>query len=220
MTVREAISDVRTGLKKIGADIKLFNKEIFIKLAKHIDWLVERDSNSFKLARKNSIFQPYSCIEVIKVPKIDPCCNIVNNCTIMRSKHRIPEIYEDVAGIIVKSLTSVDESTDIQYTSKSGFKSKKNNPWAPKDEKYWFYEDGYVYGDLPKKIKIVALFKEDISDLRDCDNTPKTCKAYLDKELIAPNTLLAQAIDYTIKDLIPSTQIPTQEKVDKNENQP
>ncbi len=219
MTRREAISDVKTVLKKINADADLFNKEIWIKLSKHLEWLIERDSNTFKLGRKHSIFQSYNCAEVIEVPKIDSCCNIVTNCTIMRTKDKLPPIYEDINGIIYKSVTSVDGSTILEYSSQNSYKAKKNNPWGRNSDKYWFFENGYIYGDLPASIKINALFKEDISKYNNCGKSPETeCISELDRSFIIPNTLIAQAIDFVIKELMPSLGMPTQEKIDKNEN--
>jgi len=222
MTIREALSNVRTVLKKINADTILFNKEIAIILNKHSEWLVNQTSESYKLGGRNVIFQTYNCAEVIDAPAVDECCNIVTNCTIRRTKDKIPTAYEDSYGVIIKDITSVDGSTVLKYATLSDYKSKKTNPWGKKKDKFWFYNNGYIYGDLPLKVRIVGLFKDDISKQNQCEScgTPEEdCVAYLDTEWTVPALIQARVIDFTIKELAPSLQIPNQEFIDKNENQ-
>ena len=223
MTRRAAISNVKTDLKLVNADNRKTNKEIDTLINKHSDWLIDRESNSFKLSRRNINYQPYSCANVIEVPTIDPCCNVTTKCTIYRTELKIPAIYEDTNGIIYKEVTSVDGSTEIKPSTLSDYKIKKESPWGRKTDKFWFYSNGYLYGDLPKKIKITALFKDDLILNTDCDpckDCEKKCVRYLDSTWQVPGYLQAQVIDFVVKEITPELNIPTQEKIDKNENKP
>lgn len=226
LTIRAAISNVRTDLKKANADSKMTNKMIFTLISKHANWLIERSSNSYKLGRKDLIYQIYKCAEVIDVPTIDPCCGITTKCRIKRTKDRLPAMYEDSWGVLLKSVYSIDGSTTLENATKESYVIKKNNPWGPtKKHSYYFFEDGYLYGDLPKKINIQALFKDDISSYNmvynNCDcpaPLSKDCKVFLDTVWTVPELLQAMVIDAVIKELTPMIQLPNQERIDKNEN--
>jgi len=223
MTRREAISNVKTDLKLVNADARKTNKEINTLLDKHAEWLIDRESNSFKLSRRNINYQSYECADVIKVPTIDPCCNVTTKCTIYRTKNKIPALYEDSNGIIHKEVTSVDRSTEIKASTLADYKIKKESPWGKKTDKFYFYSNGYLYGDLPKKIRIVGLFKDDLvlnNDCKPCKDCEKKCINYLDSVWQVPGYLQAQVIDFVVKEIAPSINIPTQEKIDKNENRP
>jgi hypothetical protein len=223
MINRAAISNVRTDLKKYDADAHITNKQIYTILNKHSKWLLKRESDTFRLARINRIYQEYKCAEVIDVPKIDPCCGIVTKCTIKRTKSKIPDLYEDILGVLIKRVTSIDGSTEISPSTVEDYVKRKNNPWSKgKDSKFFFYKDGYLYGDLPKKINIVGLYERNIDKFNTCSECPevKECKRFLDEEWYVPDYLEAQIIDFTVKELSLQLQIPAQEKIDKNENKP
>jgi hypothetical protein len=124
MINRAAISNVRTDLKKYDADAHITNKQIYTILNKHSKWLLKRESDTFRLARINRIYQEYKCAEVIDVPKIDPCCGIVTKCTIKRTKSKIPDLYEDILGVLIKRVTSIDGSTvEVEFRTGWGHES-------------------------------------------------------------------------------------------------
>jgi hypothetical protein len=222
MTYRSAISNVKSDLNKINADNKKTNKEIATLLEKHGEWLVDREANGFKLSRRVTNYQSYIA-NVIEVPKIDPCSGITTKCTIFRTKDKIPDTYEDSNGIINKEITSVDGSIEIKGATLADYKIKKNSPWGQKSDRFWFYSNGYIYGDLPKAILITNLFKHDLEYLKNCSpckDCEKKCIRYLDSVWQIPGYLQAQVIDFVVKELAPGLNIPTQEKIDKNENRP
>lgn len=222
MIIRAAISNVRTDLKKYDADTHLTNKQIYTILNKHAIWLVKRDSDAFRILRMNFLYQDYKCAEVIDVPTIDECCGITTKCTVKRTKNPIPKLYEDSLGALIKSVTSIDGSTELTLSTEEDYPKRKNNPWSKgKGSKYFFYKNGYLYGDLPKKINVKGLFPEFIGNLN-CEDCPKPveCKRFMDQEWYVPGYLEAQIIDFTVKELAPQVSIPTQEKIDKNENKP
>ena len=218
-TVRSAISETKKGINKVNADARITNKEVYTKLLKHAEWLISRDSDAFRLGRKQVIYQDYKCAEVIDVPKIDPCCSITSKTVIKRTRDKIPEVFEDTNGPIIKGVFSVDGSQTIKFSTLSDYRAKKNNPYGPKTN-YYFYKDGYLYGDLPRVINVPALYKEDITSLNQCESCGdvKDCTPFLDRKWVVPEYLQAQVIDFVIKDFIPQLQIPNQERIDKNEN--
>lgn len=208
MTNREAISQLKKLFREINADSKLTNKFSYSVLMKHAKWLIYRDSERLRLIRKHKIYQKAKCIEVIEAPSIDPCCG-VTGCTIYRTKNKLPEMYEDSAGVIIHNITSIDGWTDIILTTAASVKRKLNNAWISKGVKgtiYAFYSDGYLY--FPKqnlrKIDIEALYTKKIDENKECEpckDCTDNCKRFLDNDFIIPDYLEAQMMDAAIKDL-------------------
>jgi len=227
-TNREGISIVLRLFKQINADARLTYKAAYSLLMKHSKWLIKRDSDVLKLLRKHKIYQKVKCLEVIEAPMIDPCCGIRSlKCSIYRTKTKLPELYEDSAGIIIHNITSIDGSTDIKLVTASAIKRKLNNPWKGKKDGVIlaFYNDGYLY--FPNKhlkmIEVEGLFtksideKENCTPCKECDKEP--CVKFLDKDFIIPDYLEAQLFDAVIRDLSNTySRIPEREQeVDKND---
>lgn len=230
MTNREAISTVKRLFRQINADSLMSNKFVYSLLKKHAKWLIYRDSDKLRLLRKHKIYQKIKCLKVIEAPGIDPCCGIRSvNCTIFRTEVKIPSLYEDSEGVIIKSITSIDGWTDIILTTPSSIKRMLNNPWKGKSKNkyiYAFFNDGYIY--FPKNhlkmIEVEGLFTKKVDEkmncgpCKDCDKTP--CPKFLDTDFVIPDYLEAQMMDAVMKDLS-NTYIRLPEKgseINKNDN--
>lgn len=229
MTIREGIFTVKRLFREVNADSRLPNKLVYSLLLKHSKWLVYRDSEKLKLLKRHKIYQTQKCIKVIEAPSVDSCCGIKSkNCTIYRTENKIPEMYEDSAGVIIHNITSVDaqKSTDIEMRTISAIRRLLQNPWAKKTSKgkiYAFYNDGYVYFPFKhlKMVQIEAFFikkleETDCEPCKDCDKKP--CPKFLDSELVIPDYLEAQMVDYVLKDLASTYQRIPEKSIDINKN--
>lgn len=205
---REAIHKVKRLFREINADSRLTDRVVYSLLETHAQWLIYRESEKLRLMKKDSVFQPYKCVEIEEAPLIDSCCGIKSLCTVYRTKEKLPELYEDSAGVIIKNVTTIDNQTSLTPIKASEWERKQNNPWLSEDKKnkFYFYFDGRLY--FPKgswkKVNILGLFKKDIEDLNSCEECPsdkKSCIKFLDKRFIIPEYLEAQMFDAVIKDL-------------------
>jgi hypothetical protein len=116
---------------------------------------------------------------------------------------------EDSYGPIIKRITTIDNLTNLIYTTPNDLERKQKNPWLKNSssKKQYFYDDGYLY--FPnggyKKINVEALFLGKVTS--NCANTPnlsfvsKVCKPFLNNDFVAPDYLLAQVFDFTVKEL-------------------
>jgi hypothetical protein len=222
MTIREAISGVKSGVNKVNADAHVSNKRAWNLLLKHSEWLVDRDSNQMRLGRKEDIFLNYKGAEIENIPTIDQCYEIVSGNYIKRTREKIPPVFEDRNGLIIKGVYSLDDSTSIERTTFEEYRGKKKNPWGRKTDKFYFYKDGYIYGDLPKRINVVALFKEDPELYNNCINCGdnEKCLSFLDSLWTTPKSIGAQVIDFVVKEIAGSLAVPNQEAINKNETRP
>lgn len=231
ISIREAISQVKNLFKQVNADSRLTNKEVFSLLKKHAAWIIKRESERLRLIRMDGLFQPYNCIKVIKAPIGDGCCGLRSklNCEIYRTEEKIPEMYEDLFGPIIRRITSIDGFTDIKLSTVKGIKRFKNNRYANKyltsETIQAYYNDGYIY--FPEKhlrvISIEALFTEELDrtnlDCSPCAECEEECVKFLDKKLMLSTYLLAQVMDAIKADLGIREQIPEKaHSIDKNDN--
>lgn len=211
MDNREAIYKVKKLFKEVNADSRLSNKFAFSLIDNAVKWLISRESDKQKLIRNDKAFQKLKCVKVIEAPLIDPCCGVRSLCTVFRTEDRLPELFEDGNGVIIRGVLTIDGQTSLFQIKPSEWERKQNNPWLDKDKKnkYFFYSDGYLYfpNGSWKMVEVDALFNRDISDLNlcddknTCDDETVQCKRFLDKKFIFPEYLEAQMYDAVKKDL-------------------
>lgn len=197
LTVRKAISDIRKGMRENDADSRMSNKYIYSLIKKHAPTIIRQRSDSFRILKQQSFYQTLKCVMVEEAPVIDPCCGVRSKCTVYRTRYKLPRMYEDSYGAIIKNVWTLDGPLgfELQPITPDGWNRKNNNPWgkggANKDI-YYFYSDGYLYFPMStwKKVKVRAYFQEDVSHLNlcdDCATTPsKDCRKYMDNELFIP----------------------------------
>lgn len=230
MTKREAISQIKHQFKKVNADAILSNKLVWSLVEKHSKWIIHRDSEKLKIFQLINLFQTKPCIEVIEAPLIDSCCDLKKElkCKIYRTKNKIPEIYSDFSGPIIKGVFSLDFSTEFKIYNPKEYKRISNDIFSNKNELRGYFYNSYLY--FPDKhidkIQIEAMFIDeldeetsDCSPCKDCENDSK-CKKYLDKKWIIPDRLQAMVIGEVLKELS-SVYIKLPEgshEINKNEN--
>jgi hypothetical protein len=153
--------------------------------------------------------------ELIEVDKIEAdCLGIKTDCTIKRTRNKIPSTFEGYWGPLIRAVTSLDGEEEIlptnprQYVRKSSSPSFKYN----KNKYYWFL-NGYLYfPDLEwDGIKIDAAFefKSECGELNVCDYPHKE-QVYLPKYIVS--TIQAQVL----QDLGLPLQIQKNPEEDKN----
>ena len=211
MTKRETISQIKHQFKKVNADAILPNKLVWSLVEKHSKWIIHRDSEKLKILQLVNLFQTKSCIDVIEAPLIDSCCDLKKElkCKIYRTKDKIPDIYSDFSGPIIKGVFSLDFSTEFKIYNPKEYKRIANDLFSNKKELKGYFHNSYLY--FPDKhidkIQVEAMFideldedsSEDCSPCKDCEKGK--CKKYLDKKWIIPDRLQAMVIGEVLKEL-------------------
>lgn len=229
LTVRKAISDIRKGLRENDADSRMSNKFTYAKIKKHAADIIRQRSDAFRILKQQSFYQTINCMKVDEAPTIDPCCGIRTNCTVFRTVHKLPEMYEDSLGSIIKNVWSIDGvfGTELQPITPDAWDRKRKNPWLRNGaltDIYYFYSDGYLYFPMSnwRKIKIRAYFQEDIAELNLCDecgNEPlQECRPYMDNRLYLPPDLWKFVSERVLEELAKTyKQIQPDVLIDKDE---
>lgn len=221
MTKRTAIETFREELRERNADSNYTNQFLYNVLLNHARWLIKREVSGGRIYVNNSFFQTLKCQEIIETSTIDPCCPIKTNCKIYRTKNKLPEMWIDNEGPIIKSVLSVDNSTDFFYTNPTTWLSKKEDPYQQLgDIKYSFFADGYLWfpEHNPHRANIFGFYTDDITNLNGCAED-KPCIRFLDTQFMLPGWLEAEMFAKALEQMAGVTKrIPDDEQIDKNPN--
>jgi len=218
----QQIAKARQFIKETNADSRMTDRFIWSIIDPHIRWMIKRESGNLKIMHYDTIFQTLKGVPVEQVSTIDECIDVKTKCTIYRTVFKLPSIYEDEDGVIIKSVFSIDGSNDFIPIKINEYMRKLEDPNSKYDKsKYYFYNNGYLYFPNHRidKVMIKALFEYDLENI--CSTCPApsfSCKSFSEHQVYFPDKLEGELWSYVEKDLIAYKQIPTDEQIDKNEN--
>lgn len=205
MTNSEAISRVKKELKELNADSRLSNKFIYSKLKSIAKLLIQQESDKFKLAKLQNLYQNFKCIPMEEVSIVDCNCGIKSKCKIWRTSIDLPNIYSDSMGIIIKEVTSIDDSAKLTFTTSSRIDSLLKDPNSKYDNSiYCFYDNKriYIVKKMIKAINVRAIYEDDISDHPVNCCSKEQCTRLIDREWLVPPKLEGVIIEEVIKSLL------------------
>lgn len=219
-TVGNIVSRLRNIVKATNEDAFLTDRFIYTLVLKYAHLFIKRDKQIQSVLAYSALIQTIPCLELIEVDKVsDRCCaGIKSNCTIMRSKERIPDIIESINGPLFRSISSLDNSTEFTLTTPTTYiSSSKTTTFKYNTTKYYWYVDGYLY--FPNVdfefVKVEGLFEKDLSDVF-CAREKK-CLKRQDEKTFIPDYLLAEIESSVIKELALRLQVP-EETADNKKN--
>ncbi|TXI91137.1 MAG: hypothetical protein E6Q36_00060 [Chryseobacterium sp.] len=215
-TVGESISRVRNLVKAVKEDAFMTDRFIYSLIIKYAKLLIRRQDNENKIMRFQSLFETIPCLELVEVDKVEACCTgIRSNCTIRRTKDKLPSVLEGSYGPLFRSVTSLDRSIELYKTYPSIYTSIVNSTNAKYNkQKYYWYLDGYLY--FPNiewdGILVEGLWSESVDYLK-CDGDP--CAPRQDHPVHIPEYLFAEVEQLVMKDLGMFIQMPNETLDDK-----
>lgn len=223
LTIRAAISQVKVPNKAVNADSRLTNKYIFSLLRKHRDFLIKQIDSKFQLLKLGYLFQTWKCVDLIESPTIDECCGLKTSCTIYRTKKKLPYIMVASWGPVLRKVSSLDGFTEFFLTTPAEWNRRQEDTNSKYDKNlYYYWSDGYLY--FPniswKKVKIEALFEEDIEKYNECCEKVDPCKTFLDSTFRIPKELMKPCLDLVNMEVINEYQRlqPDENQIDKDNN--
>ncbi len=217
-TIQDTVSRVRNLVKGVKEDAFLTDRFLYSLVLKYAKLLIKRQDNENKIMRFQSLFEKLPCVELVEVDKIEACCGgIKSNCTIKRTKDKLPTVLEGAYGPLFRTITSIDGSIQVFKTYPSTYTNMANLPsYKYNKNKYYWYLGGYLY--FPniawEAVSVEGLWDESIA-LYICDGDP--CKPRQLDDTHIPEYLFAEIEQMVIKDLLTTIQIPI-ENNDDNQN--
>lgn len=215
---RVAIESLREKLRERDADSNYSNQFLFNILVEHAKWLIKREISKGNIYKNTALFQTFRCVDVIESSTIDKCCPIKTKCTIFRTKNKLPDIWLEDAGPIIKGVTSVDNSSDFWVTTPTTWQNKRENPYQKMSKQmHSFYSDGYMWfpENNPHKVNINAFWVDDVSTLNECEDNG--CVRYLDTRFMIPDWLEAEMYAKALEQVAGVTKrLPEDNIINKN----
>lgn len=215
-SIGDSISRVRNIIKAVKEDAFITDRFLYSLILKYAKMLIRRQDNEGKIMRMQSLFETLPCVELIEVDKIEACCaGIRSNCTVMRTKDKLPDILNGSLGPLFRDITSIDGSVVLFPTYASQYVSMANTTTFKynKNSYYWF-SGGYLYfpNIIWEAIRIEGLWADSINYLK-CDGD--ACQPRQDDPVAVPDYLFAEIEQLVLKDLGMTIQSPVEGQDDK-----
>ena len=216
-TIGEAVSRIRSQIKAEVQDAFMTDRYIYSLIKKFAQLYMRRQDNVNKLMKFNSVWQELKYVDLIEVDKVEAqCVGIASGCTIIRTSKKLPTFMEGYWGPLIRTVSSIDGSIEIQPTQPGTYTSmSKTTTFKYNNSKYYWFLDGYIY--LPNvswdAIKLEGVFEEDISKWT-CD-TEDDCKPRYLQNLYIPEFLFAEIETQIFQTLINTMKIPAEDSDNK-----
>lgn len=214
-TGRKLISDVRGMHKILSTDSMITDRVILSEIRNNTLLLVKRETNLRKLWATDTLYTTIPCLEMCEVP-ISECCDYAEDCTIARSKHKLPGISEGNYQYVIQGVYSINalggKGTKIKESTVNRFINTLKLPIIKKEAYFWI-SNGFLYISNPfvTTVRIAAFFEEVIpNDIMfpecGCGNVTYTDEEYcmnpLDREFALPGYLVKQVLELTSQKLL------------------
>jgi len=215
-TIGDVLSRLRNQLKGNKQDAFMTDRMIYAFVLKHAKWLMKREDGKNKLMAFSSVIQTMDYVELIEIDKVEACCTGVrSDCTIKRTKDKLPVFLQGYFGPLIRTISSIDGSEEMQPILPSSYISVVNskNFRFNKTKYYWFLNDYIYFPDLEwDAVRIEGIFEDDISKWT-CEEDD--CTLRQDQTLNIPDYLLGELESQVFKDVMGLYQIPVDPANDK-----
>jgi len=213
-TGRKLVSDVRGMHKLLSTDGLITDRVILSEIRNVSSLLIKRETNLRKLWATDTLFTTIPCLEMIEV-SISECCNYVDECTIARTKFKIPQLAEGNYQYVIQGVYSINalsgKGKKLKEITVNRYINLLKLPVIKNEEYYWITNDYlYVTNPMVQSIRLVAYFEQDVpNDIMypecGCGNNvsdEEYCKNPLDKEFPIPGYLERQTLDLVSQKLL------------------
>jgi hypothetical protein len=215
-TIGEAISSVRNQIKAVRQDAFLTDRFLYNLFLKHSKLLIKREDGKNKMLSFASAIQSLDYVELKEVDKIEASCAAINShCKIKRTKDKLPVFMQGYYGPLIRAITSLDGSEEIQQTIPGKYLrlSNSKNFKYNKTKYYWYLNEYLYFPDLDwDAVRIEGIFEDDISMFTCAEDQ---CIVRTSQNINVPDYLYSEIEAMTIKDLLIMYQIPSDHSIDK-----
>jgi hypothetical protein len=215
-TIGDVVSRIRNQMKGVRQDAFMTDRMIYSFVLKHAKWLMKREDSKNKLMAFSGVMQTMDYVELVEVDKVEACCTgIKSSCKIKRTKEKLPVFLQGYFGPLIRTISSLDASEELQPILPSvyvGIANSKNAKYN-KTKYYWFLNDYLYFPNLEwDAVRIEGIFEDDISAYT-CDED--SCIIKQDQSFNVPDYLLGELEGQVVKDLIGLYQMPADPSNDK-----
>jgi hypothetical protein len=214
-TLRKLVSDVRSVHKLLSTDSLITDRAIASEIRNNSLLLIKRETNLRKLWATDTLFTTIPCLEMCEVP-ISECCNYVDECTVARTKLKLPRISEGNYQYVIQGVYSINalsgKGKKLKEITVNRYINLLKLPVIKKEEYFWITNEYlYVNNPMVKSIRLVAFFEEDVNNeimYPECGcgspdyTNEQLCMNPLDKEFPLPGYLEQQVLQLSSQKLL------------------
>jgi len=215
-TIGDVVSRLRSQIKGIKQDAFITDRMIYTFVLKTAKFLMKREDSKNKLLAFSSVVQTMDYVELISVDRVEACCTgVSSDCTIKRTKDKLPIFLQGYFGPLIRTISSLDGSEEMQPILPSTYNHVvKSKSFKYNKTRYFWYLDDYIYfPDLEwDAVRIEGIFEDDISEWT-CE--ADSCIVRQDQSFNVPDYLLAELEVQVFKDFMGLYQIPADPGNDK-----
>jgi len=215
-TIGDVISRLRTQFKGDRQDAFLTDRMIYTFVIKNAKYLMKREDSKMKLLVFSSVMQTMDFVELQEIDRVEACCTgIRSDCTIKRTKDKLPIFLQGYFGPLIRTISSIDGSEELQPVLPTTYVNltKSKNFRFNKTKYYWFLNDYLYFPNLEwDAVRIEGIFEDDISKWT-CEEDD--CLLRQDQTFNVPDYLLAELEAQVFKDIMGLYQIPVDTAIDK-----
>ena len=215
--INEVISRIRGQVKGSTEDAFLTDRYIYSLVIKFAQILMRRQDFANKLMKFNPVWKTLPFIELIDVDKVEAkCTGISSGCTIKRSKDKLPEMIEGYWGPLIRTVSSIDGSQELQATQPGTYTSMtKTTSFKYNTTRYFWWLDGYIYSPNIEwdALKLEGVFNSDITAWN-CDTTDD-CTPRYNQPIYIPEALFAEIESQVINTMMNTMQVPAEDSDNK-----
>ena len=215
-TIGDVVSRLRNVVKAVKADAFLTDRFLYSVTLKYAKMVIRRQDNENKIKNIRSLFETLPCLDLEETSKIEACCSgVTTDCTIMRTKDKLPAIIEGTNGPLIRGVSTVDNSVYFNPTTPQLFISiaNSNNYQYNKAKYYWIIDNRLYFPNVIYDAVNVEAMWEDSIDMYKCDT--EKCKLRQDDLCAVPDYLFAEIEQMVLKELGMMVQMPTDNVDDK-----
>ena len=216
-TIGDVVSRVRNQIKAEIQDAFVTDRYLYSLIEKSAQLLMRRQDSANKLKKFNSVWKTLPFVELTEVDKIEACCTgIKSGMTIKRTKLKLPTFMEGYWGPLLRTVSSIDGSVELQATAPGTYTSMtKTTSFKYNNTKYFWFLDGHLYfPDIEwEAVKVEGIFQEDIS-LWLCNGEDKCVPRYR-QECNIPEFLFSEIEAQVLQQLMATMNIPAEDSDNK-----
>lgn len=219
-TIGESISRIRNLVKAAKQDAYMTDRFIYSLIVKYAKLYIKRQDNLNIRLKFASLFRTLPCVQLVETNKIEACCgSLPDTCKIMRTKEKIPLPFEGSYGPFIRTVASIDGSTEVYRTQPAAYVSMtKTTAFKYNKQKYYWYMNGYLY--LPNvewdAVMLEGIFQDDIS-IFTC-TVEDVCTIRQNEVLPIPDDLFAEVEKQVLQDLALEIQVPVDTNISDKQN--
>ena len=216
-TIGDVVSRIRNQVKAEIEDAFVTDRYLYSLVLKSAQLLMRRQDNANKLMKFNSIWQALPYVELEEVDKIEAgCSGIKSGCTIKKSKLKLPVFMEGYWGPLIRTVSSIDGSIELQPTNPGSYASMtKTTSFKYNKTKYFWWLNGYMY--CPNvdwdAIKVEGVFEGDIGTWN-CE-PEDDCVPRYKQQIYIPEFLFAEIEQQVIQQLMNTLKVPSEDSDNK-----